>query len=178
MLGWTPLTSKVVIGRHRIQVKAGGKEGEEVHGEEVVVSVNTRTEVKASLAGAASTTEPGEPADENAVPFLKRHRVWTWVATGAAVAALGVGIGLGVSAQSDYDGYQSTQDPAEGADLEESSSAKALGANICFGVAGAAAIGAVVLLFLEGRTESPASGDLTLAPMLGHNNGFSLSARF
>lgn len=88
-----------------------------------------------------------------AVPAEPGRRVWTWVAAGAAVAAASVGIGLGISANSDYDEYQKTPDPEQGARLKDDIESKDLGANAMFGVAGALAITSVVLFFLEGRAD-------------------------
>ncbi len=83
-------------------------------------------------------------------------RIFTWVAAGGAVVAGGVGAGLGVVA-----GGASSQlrDPATAATrtrpqadaLVAQANSMSLGANIAYGVAGAAAVTAVILFFVEGR---------------------------
>lgn len=87
-------------------------------------------------------TKTAEPA--------KKGRLWTWVAGGVAVAGAGAGVGMGVMAQN----TASTVPMAEiGQARAQAQSAQGLatGANIAYGVAGAAAITAVVLFFVEGK---------------------------
>ncbi len=87
-------------------------------------------------------TKTGEPA--------KKGRLWTWVAGGVAVASVGAGVGMGVVAQNTA---KTVPDAAIGQARAQAQSAQglALGANVAYGVAGAAAITAVVLFFVEGK---------------------------
>ncbi|MBL8924402.1 MAG: PEGA domain-containing protein [Myxococcaceae bacterium] len=95
------------------------------------------------------TTPPGTEVSKGAEP-PKKGRLWTWVAGGAAVAAAGAGVGLGVVAQNTA--AQVPNAPIGMAPQQaQAAQGLATGANIAYGVAGAAAITAVVLFFVEGR---------------------------
>ena len=91
-------------------------------------------------------------------PVKKRGRTWTYVAAGSAVALAGVGIGFGVWAKSGWDEYNevAATGPRDRYDtLKDSVPMRATVATISFATAGALAITAAVLFFLEPRGESP-----------------------
>ena len=158
------------------------------------VNIQLDRESTLSLALSAGGSEPAPPGPssdrvkddtpEPAVSFWKRKRIWTWVASGTAVVAAGVGLGLGLSALSDHDEYMETDNAARFDELEQSIPDKITGANVMFGVAGAAAAAAVVLLFLEGRPtledydRDSATSGLRLVPVVGRVSGVLLEARF
>jgi len=85
-------------------------------------------------AAASSPTEPARPTS----------RLAMWAAAGAAVVALAAGIGLGLRTKTVAADASRTDAVAARASAESASNA-ALGANISFGVAGAAAAAGVVL---------------------------------
>lgn len=160
-VGVVPLTRQLPVGTYRVQVR--GPDGGPAHQQQVIIGHRQQRRVKATLK--IDTSSP--------------TRIWTWVAVGTAAAALGVAIGLGVSAKADNDEYWKQETaPDQGQTLESSGSAKQLGSNVMFGVAGALAVGAVVLFFVEGRTEKAATrqGGLQLLP--GPNPGVVFSTSF
>ena len=96
----------------------------------------------------ADLPPPGKPA-----PPPGKHRVWTWVATGAAVAAAGAGAYYAVSAQQKSDQLRDgTYRPAGDATaLAEDAESAARNANVLYGIAAGAAAAGVTLFFVEGR---------------------------
>jgi hypothetical protein len=113
--------------------------------DEPKVAVLTPTkDVGGSSSTATDVTKPAEPAK-------KGGRLWTWVAGGAAVAAAGAGVGLGVAAQGAAG--QTAMPPMGVTPAQQATNAQGLatGANVAYGVAGTAAVAAVVLFFIEGR---------------------------
>jgi hypothetical protein len=155
---------------------------EEVRAEEAAIARRVLGRPDRVASRPAPSTRPGpavvkpqpvEIGQPTAQPRRPR-RLWTWVAAGSAVAVAAAGLGLGLSARSDY---SSACDLLEGApecsarrDLKQESDRhrfeilhdqvgqKSLAANVCWGVAGALAVTAVVLYFVEGRVrrgESP-----------------------
>jgi hypothetical protein len=109
-----------------------------------VASLTPTKDVTGTSTGATDVTKPAEPVK-------KGGRLWTWVAGGAAVAAAGAGVGMGFAAQEESG---RTANPPEGvtpAQQAMNAQGLATGANVAYGVAGAAAVAAVVLFFIEGR---------------------------
>ncbi|MBS1149573.1 MAG: hypothetical protein H6Q89_1271 [Myxococcaceae bacterium] len=103
---------------------------------------------------AASTTPPESIVAKKAPAKAGGTRVFTWVAAGGAVVAGGVGAGLGVmagGASSELHRADASRTRAQADALVSKANSMALGANVAYGVAGAAAITAVVLFFVEGR---------------------------
>ena len=85
------------------------------------------------------------PQDER--PFLQKHSAST-VTAALGVVALGVGVGFGASSASATAELRNDVHPREYADgLVKKANESALGANVAYGVAGAALITAVVVLF-------------------------------
>ncbi|MDX2014226.1 MAG: PEGA domain-containing protein [Myxococcaceae bacterium] len=109
-----------------------------------VAALTPTKDVTGTSSGATDVTKPAEPAH-------KGGRLWTWVAGGAAVAAAGAGVGMGFAAQ---EAAGRTANPPPGVTpAQQAANAQGLatGANVAYGVAGAAAVAAVVLFFIEGR---------------------------
>jgi tetratricopeptide (TPR) repeat protein len=158
-------------GAHSVTVSAEGYETEErpfvmaiTRMSELTVNLRPRAPAAAPLASDAPT-EPStaslRPSTESLPPDFvatkdapaPRPRVGTWVSAGVAVAAAAVATGFGVSALNAQSAL-STTDESRTRDqanaLTAQASTGALGANISWGVAGAAAITATVLFFVEG----------------------------
>lgn len=108
--------------------------------------------------------EPGpsftEISTEPAMVSVPRERLWTYVVGGIAVASLGTAIGLGVGSLKEAEAFRAGYDngqpwPAEGPIHDEgqahfdAAGRLSTGSNIAYGVAGATAIAAVVLFFVE-----------------------------
>lgn len=105
---------------------------------------------------------PKETLAATAAPAQKKGRIFTWVAGGVAVAGLATGIGLGVASSSaTAEMKASVHDAAEVQSLHDRANGTAIGANVSYGVAGAAAIAAVILFFVEG---APAPAAATATP--------------
>ena len=84
---------------------------------------------------------------------------------GLAVVGLGVGIGFGVSANSSRSEYAAATDYAQKSELRSRTQQKALIADISYGVAGAAAIAAVIVLVVTtGRTDAQAGLEVGVGP--------------
>lgn len=173
VLGNSPASVELSAGNHRLVVKADGFEPAD---RSFVMQTARATEMTINLRPVAKGTEPAVdapkkdepkvatltpsrdvtstgPTDvkQTAEPVRKKGRLWTWVAGGAAVASAGAGVGLGVASQSAAD---KTNMPPMGLTPRQQADAAqglATGANVAYGVAGAAAVTAVVLFFLEGR---------------------------
>ena len=86
----------------------------------------------------------------------KRGRLWTYVAAGSAVALAGVGMGFGLWAKSGWDEYQevASTDRERYDLLRDSVPMRATVSSVTFATAGALAITAVVLFFVEPRGEA------------------------
>lgn len=100
----------------------------------------------------ASNTPPNSIVATRAPAKTGGKRVFTWVAAGGAVVAGGIGAGLGVMAGGASNELRgSVHSRAEADALVGKANSMALGANVSYAVAGAAAVTAVVLFFVEGR---------------------------
>lgn len=170
-LGGSPASVELIAGNHALTVTAEGYDKVE---RSFVMQTTRATEMTISLrpsggaketplasdaprADPKNTLDPGPPPP--APPMVvseqpKKGRLWTYVAGGVAVASLGAGIGLGVAANGEAQKFTSVQhDPqtvqAEFDAANRSANGMALGANVAYGVAGAAAITAVILFFVE-----------------------------
>ena len=165
-VGATPYVAQLPVGVHQVKVvhpRSGAS-----YEERVTIVHGTPCLVTARLA-----PRPG-PANEPG-----RKRVWTWVAAGTAAVTLGVAIGLGVSAKSDNDTFFDLPPTAKnGADLESSGRAKALGSNVMYGVAGALAATSVVLFFFEGKEGERKTAGMGLQVVPGPSPGLLFSTSF
>lgn len=84
-------------------------------------------------------------------------RTWTWVLAGAAGAGLATGVGLGFGAQTARDEMVRERHAApEVQQLHDAALGRATGANFAYATAGAAALTAFILFFLE--PTSPSKG--------------------
>lgn len=100
-----------------------------------------------------SETRPSEPplVAATAPAPAKKGRLFTWIAGGVAVAGLGAGIGMGAAAGGASAEMQaSVHDQPTVQNLHDRAQGLSIGANISYAVAGAAAITAVILFFVEG----------------------------
>ncbi|MFH2105396.1 MAG: tetratricopeptide repeat protein [Parcubacteria group bacterium] len=199
-VGKVPRLFKLPIGDHQVEVKS--PDGQQVQTKKVTVYSRKVTRVsfvfrlpptpapasKPSTQRASVTPKPGPKK-----PQRKSKRIWTWVAAGTAVGALVAFSVLQATARSKFadweDGAaQAHRTAAEANQLNELASdidREQTASWIMFGVAGAAAVGAVVLFFAEGgSTESSGKSApskrsrLQLLPVLGKNPGAMLRLEF
>lgn len=156
--GSAPLTLQVPPGVHELEIRrADGGDQTQL---KVVVPVDGEVATRAELRPPAPATSlPAPPPASPPAPPPRQRRIWTWVAAGAALALGGAALGLGLSAKSSYDEYRALDTRLAagenvGGQMDELQSqieGRATGANVCAGLAGAAAVTSVVLFFLEGR---------------------------
>lgn len=175
LLGNSPASIELTAGNHKLVVKADGYEPTE---RAFVMQTARATEMTINLRKAEAPTPPvadaprkdepkkdepkavaltpsEDPGSKPAVtkaaePEKKGGRVFTWVAAGVAVASAGAGVGLGVVAQNTAANVPNA--PVGQAPMQaQQAQSLALGANIAYGAAGAAAVAAIILFFVEGR---------------------------
>jgi len=172
VLGNSPASVELTAGNHKLTVKADGYETTE---RAFVMQTARATEMTINLRKVEASTPPLDAPKKDdpkpvaltptntgptttgttgvtktAEPEKKGGRVWTWVAGGLAVASAGAGVGLGVAAQGTATKVPMApigQAPAQA----QQAQGLATGANIAYGVAGVAAVTAVILFFVEGR---------------------------
>lgn len=101
------------------------------------------------------------------VKKFKTLRLASLIAAGGAVVVLGTGVALGASAASSRDGFRQATTVADKQRLEAETRGKAIAADVCLGVALAAAITAVVLFPGLEAPEAQGSVQVTLAPAPG-----------
>ncbi len=172
-VGVSPASVELAAGQHALTVSADGFTTVErsftvslAKSSELTVALTPKAEQTPSIpvspkkdAPVASKDPSLTPADSQKpstpdlkTPAPKKGRVVTWIAGGTALAALGAGIGLGVAANGAAQSLKSTErSRADATALQQQAQGMATGANIAYGVAGAAAIAAVVLFFVEGN---------------------------
>lgn len=166
-LGPAPASIELPAGEHQVTARLPGYAVATRR-----ISVNTATMVDLSIALEAALAPPPPPPAVTDVPKepvltpaatvvvapavvepAPKKRVFTWVAGGVGVAALGAAVGMGVAAsgtsQQLRDGTVRPQ--AEAQALHDSASGLNTGANVAYGVAGAALVTAALLFFVEGR---------------------------
>ncbi len=178
-LGLSPASTELAPGPHKLVARAEGYATVErsftmsaVRSQEVTINLAAGTGPIADAPkkdeglkqpSTASITEPTPTPVASSTPpesIIERKpssstggkRVFTWVAAGGAVVAGGVGAGLGVMAGgASSELHARIHSRLEADALVSKANSMALGANVAYGVAGAAAITAVVLFFVEGR---------------------------
>jgi tetratricopeptide (TPR) repeat protein len=167
-LGTSPASVELVAGNHSMTVSADGYEKVErsfvmqtTRATEMTISLRPvgapkeATPVLASDAPKKNTvSDPGPPPPLPPVVTAalepKKTRVWTWVAGGVAAASLGAGIGMTVAANGASKDLTTNEHTMAQADaLVKQTQGLALGSDVAYGVAGAAAITAVILFFVE-----------------------------
>ncbi len=160
--GKAPATAgKLKPGKHTVELSL---EGHAPQTREIVVEAGKELSLTIKLEKRKANL-PSPALRPVAPPVKKRGRLWTWVAAGSAVAMAGVGLGFGLWAQSGYDEYvevASTSPRDRYDELKDSVPTRATVSTIGFATAGALAITAAVLFFLEPRGESrPVKAALT-----------------
>jgi tetratricopeptide (TPR) repeat protein len=172
-IGTSPASVELVAGSHKLEASAPGFETYErtfnfsiTRASEMTVTLEPPKE--ATVASDAPKAEPTSTAPKSALdpgppppapPMVstepaKKGRLWTYVVGGVAVASAGAGLGLGLAANGEAEKFTSVQhDPMtvnqEYQAARDASTGLATGANVAYGVAGAAAITAVILFILE-----------------------------
>jgi tetratricopeptide (TPR) repeat protein len=123
---------------------------------------------------AATQTTPSEPAEAAS----GRHTGTAfWVATGVGIAAVGAGVGLGVTALMKEKAYDKKGAATE--KKQKQGDRIALSADICYGIATAAAVTALVLYLTSGSKDSAEAAPQQawrVAPSFSHD-GAGLAAR-
>lgn len=154
------IAGKLKPGKHTVELTLSGYKPVT---REVVVEAGKELAVEVKLEKRPANLP--RPVLQPVTPSVKkRGRLWTWVAAGSAVALAGVGIGFGLWAQSGYDEYvevASTGTRARYDTLKDAVPMRATVSTIGFATAGALAVTAAVLFFLEPRGESPVKAGIS-----------------
>ena len=168
-LGPSPASVELDEGEHRLLVTAPGFEKIE---RSFTMQLSRSTEISILLrpldpkgpvsasdtprAESMTVLEPGPPPPppplvSDPAPVPAKARVATWVVGGVALASLGAGIGMGLGAQGDANeltaGDVRTQ--VQNQALHDNAQTMAVGANVAYGVAAAAAVTSLILFFVE-----------------------------
>lgn len=158
LISGNPPTVELKEGEHTLEVSAQGYETFRrtftIGGKPLDMNVALRAMPSDAPKNAQLTPDQPPPLPPLVAqqPDAPRARTATWIVGGTAIAAAGGALGLGLAAQ----GQAATirgQMVRDGALVERDAQAAqnlALGSNIAWGVAGAAAITAVILYFVEG----------------------------
>lgn len=163
--GGSPASMELIAGNHTLTVSA---EGFEPYERSFVMETSRATDMTIALRPVVVTppvsdvpkaepktelslsTPPPVPPVMVDTPVEKRPRVATWIVGGVAVASAGAGLGLGLAASANANELHTEQhDRARADQLANDAQGFATGANIAYGVAGAALVTAVVLFILE-----------------------------
>lgn len=178
--GQTPVTLEAKPGKHILKVT---KEGFLAIDRFVDVTEGKVSEVALLLTPIPGTvvTDDAPLKVKSSSPGERSSRIptGTWISGGAAVVAAGAGAYFAVTASSLH--TRAGAGPVYDITRNEALSGKrdALLANICFGVAGAAAVTAVVFALVPGRepVRDSAAPQASLAPVRG-GAAFTLSSSF
>lgn len=172
--GTTPVTIEGKLGRHTVGLELEDHLPVERFvdieaGETTTLEVRLtlRPGVKQARALAAATKEAGG-ASGTVVPL------GTWISGGVGVAALGSGLYFGLQVRdANRKAVDADGDGALDLTRTEALAAKrnALIANVSFGVAGAAAVAAVLFTIFGGDGDELSSGTVSLQPSAGFSSG-------
>lgn len=192
-LGVSPASTELPTGTHNLAVKAEGFETVErtftmqlQKGSELSIVLVPRSPEPQPTAATTSDAPTKTTLAPQSVPAAtaatevprKKGRVFTFVAGGLAIAGLGTGIVLGIVSSNASTELRSRQHPRdEATTLVNTATNTAIGANVSYGVAGAAAITAVILFFVEGASAAPPSTQAAVSPAEGAAASTSLSSR-
>lgn len=161
LLGTSPASTELPAGEHKLSVRAAGYTTVErtftmqiVKGQELTVVLEKAAVASSDAPTNGPSLTPSATAETEATaPSKKRGPVAAWVVSGVALASLGAGIALGVtSANTSATLHERPHPQAEATQLVNDATGTAIGANVAYGVAGAAAITAVILFIVESRS--------------------------
>ena len=179
----SPVDLEVREGHHVVELRL---DGHEAIGAEIEARAGGRHEVTGDLPalppppdamlGAGEPVEEPEPlTDEEIAPPEREANTAVWVSTGIAAGALVTGTVLGFLALSEENDFNTSPD----ADTADKGERFALFADVAFGIAGAAAVTALVLYLTsdaDAASEDTAAGSIDVAPVVGVRSG-GVSAR-
>ncbi len=163
-LGVAPASVELAAGNHVLVVSAEGYEKIErtfawqtAHASEMSLSLRVQPQGTVLVADAPVVEKSVTAVELTPPPVLEasaapsKKRVWTYVAGGAAVASLGVAIGCGVSALSLSAENEKTvhDNKVEANQAEREIILMRDASNVSYAVAGAAAVTAAILFFVE-----------------------------
>jgi hypothetical protein len=178
--GQTPIDAPITVklGEREVVVKLGGKE---IHREVVRVAGGEQVKIVVEAQAEEAALEPVQPVEPDPLQDEGRGRVWTWVALGVAGAAgIAGGVIGGVSIAKrkefiDECGNHTCDDSYE--DDRDQVKTLSLTADILYGVAGAAAVTAVILFFAE--PDAGVEDQVAVAPAaVPGGAGLNVSGRF
>ena len=171
LAGSAPVSVDVAAGEHALEVSSPGYEPLKrrvtvaaARTVELNVTLSVKEAATSAVVGADSprrepepSLTPVDPSETTTVtePVVAagRRRPFTWIAGGTALAAGAVAVGLGMAANGTVAELHSGDGSRSGTrsgELATQAQGLATGANVAWGVAGAAAITAVVLFIVEG----------------------------
>jgi tetratricopeptide (TPR) repeat protein len=171
----TPAELKLAAGHHVVALQRDGYQRTETG---VDLTPGERENLNLSLVPEAAPTPPPAPAPEPVAVDERgpRHTgTLFWVATGVGAAGLVTGITLGALAlgkEKDFKKHPSTATADQGERM-------ALFADIGFGIAGAAAVTALVVYLTSGKKGEPAEQAWSVTPALARGGaGMAASTQF
>jgi hypothetical protein len=163
--GVAPVELYLAAGPHRIQARtAKGRVG---FTKEVNLVTGKSVRVTARLgAGPARKRVSGAKAVGDAPPPKRFRKVWTLIMAGTSLAFVITGAAMWASSESTYSELEESYpellrrgEVTAIEELKESIEGKDTAATVMFSLAGASAVAAVALFFLEGRTSGEAPRD-------------------
>ncbi|MBI5481018.1 MAG: PEGA domain-containing protein [Deltaproteobacteria bacterium] len=162
--GKTPLARPLRLdpGRHRVSLS---RAGHQQFAADLTLQAGETRRIFPELRPVEVVAQPAPPPPPPT--FARRHR-WSLATGGVAVALAGVGTGLGASTWSTYKDLSRTcAGTATGCTPGQIDGAKhrALATNVMFGAAGAAAVTAAILFYVEHRRTSKT--EVVVVPTLG-----------
>ena len=170
--GTAPVSVSVAAGEHTLEVSAEGYESLKrsvTVAAQRTVELNVVLRAQAAATSAVVTDAPKKdpeltPVESPSTPMVTepvapgRKRPFTWIAGGTALAAGAVAVGLGMAANgtaAELHSGDGSRSGARSGELATQAQGLATGASFAWGLAGAAAITAVVLFIVEGAPPAP-----------------------